>query len=320
MASVEDHGLRVEQWDPASDPADPERLDLECRRAGRAGANVLRLDPAGLSWEELRERGFVIRPRWIRWLASARAGSSGVLAGQSSKQRRRTRAALQELDRLDLTIADPVPPDLFDEWATHYSSQVSGMRHGLDLANAQRRGILGPGTGHALALWRSGTELVCGCIVKTDREQSCFSARFSTVAESWRGAELSRAMYARLADLAAGRELDWFSLGQDINFYGAVVKPGLCLFKLRLGFRPVPRHLLGSTDRAPIAERVLSLDGLVPPVLRFEYRHSAVPDVPIEQFLTGSEALGLTTVSPTGQTEPAAIPAHRALPLLDNLP
>jgi len=126
-------------------------------------------------------------------------------------------------------------------------------------------------------------------------------------------------MYLTMADMGAGRGMRWATLGSDVNFYGALVNPGLCAYKLRLGFRPVPADLFGSTASRTVAERMTSTSGLLPPVLRFEYRRARPAGVRIEDFVDGPDALGLVSVTPPGWSDHVleSLPAHRRLVVND---
>ena len=278
--------------------------------------HAIRLDATGRDWSALRAAGAVVRPTWVHWMCQTTGGSADLLARQARKRRNRTRAALRFLAGMTMEVHDPVDPVVFEEWLELYTAQVATMRHGRNLARIVRTSLLSPDSQHGLVVWRTGGRLVCGCIVRFEPEHAALIIRFAAVASEARDSELPRGMYASLADIAAARGLRWTTLGGDVNFYGAVHRPGLCGFKLRLGFRPVPADLLGRRCR-DIAERVVSLDGLDVPVLRFEYPGERDPAARLEDYLDGSAALRLVTLMPAGghSTVLESLPEHRELVL-----
>ena len=93
---------------------------------------------------------------------------------------------------------------------------------------------------------------------------------------------MPRAMYAYLADLAREAGLCTLTLGFDPNLYGALVKPGLCSLKLRLGSRPIPANRVELEMSTDVAERVCRLEGLVQPVVLFAYRDGRPEEEPLE--------------------------------------
>lgn len=300
-----------------------DRSGLVLRHIDRDGSrpNVLRthIDPRALAHGDLlRDCGFVVRPEWITWLAPADSGSAGLVELQSAKQRQRTRRALRDLAQFDLEIVQPVRPGPLSEWAQLYSGQVEAMHLGVDIFAAQRARILQPEQRHLLALWRESGRLVAGCVARHNLDRSSLDVRFSAVAPDRHGLELPRGMYARLADLAGELGVRWFSLGQDINFYGAVVKPGLCAFKQRLGLRPAASDIFRpvTRQRSVVVERVLDLHGLVAPVLRFEYLALPTTDADPARPFDPPWGLSLTSVgAETADEHEARSAAARVIPL-----
>lgn len=310
MRAFEDTGLDV-----------VEVADIAALRSGGWSPDrphVVRVRSVTRGWPDLRGDDVVVRPSWVHWVHPAADGTRGVLATQSKKQRQRSRAALRTLSAMTMEVHDPVDAVAFGEWAELYSAQVGRMRYGRNLAAAFRRRVLAPGSGYALIGWREDGRLRCGCVVEHDTERSALVTRFSAVVEEEWAAELPRAMYLAHADLAAERGLRWVTLGNDVNFYGAVVRPGLCSFKLRLGFQPVPSDLFGTVGKR-VAERVTNLTGLELPVLRFAYRREHDPAATIEDFAAGPDRLELVSVSTPGGPDEIleSLPEHRRILLGD---
>lgn len=96
------------------------------------------------------------------------------------------------------------------------------------------------------------------------RTRKCWSLRFSAVEPRWRAASLARVLY--LAAFRTARELGCplVTLGNDPNLYGHVAKPGLMLFKARLGFRPVPAGTVVPTMAGDVADRIVLLKERAP--------------------------------------------------------
>jgi hypothetical protein len=310
VRSFEDTGLDVVEV------ADIAALRSGCWSPDRP--HVVRVRSVDGNWQDLHADDVVVRPGWVHWVHPVVHGTSDVLAAQSKKQRQRSHAALRALSAMAMEVHDPVDAAALDEWAQLYSAQVGRMRYGRNLAAAFRRGVLAPDSGHALVGWRKDGRLLCGCVVQRDTERSALVTRFSAVVAGERAEDLPRGMYLALADLAARHGLRWATLGNDVNFYGAVVRPGLCSFKLRLGFRPVPSDLFG-VGGGPVAERVINLTGLESPVLRFAYRRERDPAATIEDFVAGPDCLELVSVSAPGRRNEIleSLPGHRRI-LLDD--
>jgi hypothetical protein len=220
---------------------------------------------------------------------------------------------------MDMELSQPVDAALLKEWADLYTAQVLRMPRGRNLAAAYRKSVLAPGSQHGLLVWRKDEKLACGCVVEFNAERSALVVRFSAVAADYRDWELPRAMYVTLADMAAERGMRWITLGSDVNFYGAMVSPGLCAYKLRLGFLPVPADLFGIAASRTVAERITSTSGLQPPVLRFEYRRTRPQGAGVDDFVAGPDALRLVSVMAPDDTSEIleSLPEHRRLVMND---
>lgn len=319
MYALEDVGLRVAEVadlaaltapagtgpdaEPGAEPVEPATSPHALRVSTDDG------------WAALSDPDLVVRPTWVHWAAPVEGGTDEILARQSRQQRSRTRKAMRLLDSMTMQLCEPVDGPLLREWEQLYTAQLRRLERGRNFFALSRREVLE--SGHALALWRVGDRLVSGCVIGPRPDRRAFLLRFSAVAEDHRDEELPRGMYALLADLAAKRGMRWLTLGNDANFYGALTRPGLCAFKLRIGFRPVPADLFGVTTCRTVVERVTHLDGLETPVLRFGYQRVRGPDATIADFVDGPDALGLVSVcGPDGSNVVLeSLPPHRRLVL-----
>jgi len=309
MHAYEDTGIEVTE---VGDPA-----ELPGAGGGPRPPHVVRVRSTAPDWQACGDLGLVVRPAWVHWVLAAGDGADGMLAGQTRQQRSRTRRAARTLADLAVEVHEPVGAAVFAEWSELYATQVHRMKFGRNLAAIFRKDLLAPDSGVLLLGWRRAGRLVCGCVAEVDPERSALVTRFSAVSPEERAAELPRGMYAALADLAAARGLRWVTAGNDVNFYGAMLRPGLCAFKLRLGFCPVPGDLFGKVPERTLVERVTSLAGLEPPALRFGYRRARAAAATIDDFVAGPDRLDLVSVAPPGRPDAIleSLPEHRRLVL-----
>jgi GNAT superfamily N-acetyltransferase len=242
------------------------------------GANAIRVPYAPGDEARLRSRGFVIKPTWIAWLADVPDGVDSLLAAQASRARYEMRVAIRDAAAKSVRVLTPVDPDAYDEWLRLYLARIHQMRNGVEVAVNFKEEVLDPESGHSLVTWHEDGRLVGGCVIRRVDADSLLHIRFTAVDPAAEGRNLTRAMYARLAEVARERGLRTLSLGFDPNLFGAMVMPGLCAFKLRLGFRPVPARVVRSDMSVDVAELVCRLDGLEQPVLLFEYPSSPVTE------------------------------------------
>ena len=310
MPTFENTGLRIVQ------AADVDAFTAAVDGLPHERPHVVRLDPAGRDWTALHDAGGVVRPSWVHWVCPVTDGVADVIARQSRTQRQRTKQALRAMDPMTRHVSWPIDPAIYDEWLELYTAQVGRMRYGRNFGRIFRKSMLAPGSRQALVVWLQEGCVVCGSVVTFDTERAALVVGFSAVATAGVPAELARGMYVSLADLAAEHGLRWVTLGNDVNFYGAVVRPGLCAFKLRLGYLPVPSDLFGRVNE-DLAERVTNLCGLEPPVLRFAYRRPRDPGAGLADFMAGPDALALVSVAPAGEPNEVleSLPEHRRLVL-----
>jgi hypothetical protein len=306
--ALEDAGLRV------AEVADLDALTSHAGGDPDTSPQAVRVSTDD-GWAALADPDLVVRPTWVHWASPCEGGTAEILARQSRQQRSRTRKAMRLLESMTMQLCEPVEGPLLREWEQLYTAQLRRLERGRNFFALSRREVLA--SGHALALWRVDGRLVCGCVMGPRPDWRAFLLRFSAVAEDYRDEELPRGMYALLADLAAKRGMRWITLGNDANFYGALTRPGLCAFKLRIGFRPVPADLFGVTTCRTVVDRVTNLRGLETPVLRFGYQRVRGPDATIADFVDGPDALGLVSVSEPDASSVVleSLPPHRRLVL-----
>lgn len=246
------------------DPASLAQAEGEARAAG---AHVLRAGWRDPDYAGLRDAGFVIRPDWIMFTREVPEGTDSFLAAQVRPNR--TRLAMDALAGYAMSLEDPVTERSYEEFLPLYRAHMGRIHGGLDFAGQLREAVLGGD--HLLATWRDEAgALVCGMIARQDRENSLLHVRFLAVREPAPAPATTAGMYAVAASLAPAYGLKTLSMGIEMNFYGAVLSPGLCLYKLRLGGIPLPAGMLGEPDCGLVADKMLGLRGLRQPVLCFE--------------------------------------------------
>lgn len=272
--SVE-HGLRVAEVDLDEwDAVHAQRPDHD--------VNVYRITHPGLISSP--PKGMLLKPSWVNWMASVPDGSKSLLQLQSKRQKERTRAALRSLAKLTTRVDSPVTEATFAEWLKIYSDQTARMPRGFNVAAAEQSEVLDRSSGHLLITWWDGTRLIGGCVSVCQEGGSIFQGRFSASIPDARNLDLARAMYVSLADQAFRGNFKLLSLGNDLNFYGHIVRPGLCGFKMRLGFRPVPSQFFNPFGET-VAERVNSLNGLEEPVILFAHERAVTNEASAEDYL-----------------------------------
>lgn len=247
----------------------------ERRRAAAEDVDVVRVSaPPRGRWRELREAGFVCKPKFVRWYAATAADDDGYRALMSRKDRANLRAAERAASRAGLTVqaVRPVDAALMDEFLALYRLRVSERRRGLDIAGRERDRIVGCESFLAVVVREPDGTLAGMTIGRESPGDGAVRLTVSAVTERWRRASLSRVMYAHAASVA--RELGWprLSAGTDPNLYGLIAEPGLYSFKVRLGFTPTaPEQYLPEETRHE-ADLVLRLDRLSDPTLLVGYR------------------------------------------------
>ncbi|ADU06381.1 hypothetical protein ML5_0836 [Micromonospora sp. L5] len=204
---------------------------------------------------------FDTKPTWISWVSPIPDGRASLLSAQSGRERRRSRQALAAFDGLDIRFHPTIEAEVFDPWLTIYTSMVDGMEQGLNIARDSRDEILAPDSPHRMATVHRDGRLVGGWVMYDMPDFDIFRMRFAAFEPALRDLGAARAAILVTADWARDRGRALFSLGNDINFYSKLLKPGLQHFKVRLGFRPTPTHLLNDVGEM-VCERVVNLAGL----------------------------------------------------------
>ncbi|MGI5467389.1 hypothetical protein [Streptomyces sp. CA-132043] len=264
---------------------DPRLLAEAERQARAAGAHVLRAGWPDPDYDELRAAGFVIRPDWIMFTREVPEGTDSFLAAQVRPNR--TKLAVDALAAYEMSVESPVTERSFEEFLSLYRAHLGRIHSGLDFAGQLRETVLGGN--HLIATWRDGERaLVCGMITRLDHEHSFLHVRFFAVREPAPAPGTTGGMYAVAAGLAPEYGLRTLSMGIEMNFYGGVLSPGLCLYKLRLGGVPVPAGTLGEPGCGLIADKMLSVRGLRQPALCFEQLPGAGYDPPAVGDLAGA--------------------------------
>ncbi|WP_223732088.1 hypothetical protein [Streptomyces purpurogeneiscleroticus] len=288
---------------------DPRLLAEAERQARAAGAQVLRAGWRDPDHDELRDAGFVIRPDWIMFTREVPEGTDSFLAGQVRPNR--TRLAMDALATYKMSLEDPVTEKSFEEFLPLYREHMGRLPRGLDFAGQLRETVLGGD--HLIATWRDdGGALVCGMIARRDHGYSLLHVRFFAVREPAPAPGTTAGMYAVAAGLAPAYGLRTLSMGIEMNFYGGVLSPGLCLYKLRLGGVPVPAGMLGDPDCGLVADKMLSVRGLRQPVLCFEQLPGAGDAPPAAGDLAAAaRRLRLVCFAPSGDGGAAARPFRR---------
>lgn len=244
-------------------------------RTAASEVDVVRVSaPPAEAWDDLREAGFVCKPKLIRWYADAGVDDAGYRSRMSRKDRWNLRNAERLAEQAGLTtdVAAPITAELMDEFLPLYEVRVSEMRRGLNIAGGMREEVIGNESYRAVVM-RHPDGSLAGMIIGRDAlDVGAFRVNVSAVTEHWRRASLTRVMYARAAGLARELGLPRLSAGTDPNLFGFIAEPGLYSFKARLGFRPTAPELYSPGEAEHEADLVLRLDRLSDPALLVGYR------------------------------------------------
>ncbi|GAA3828633.1 hypothetical protein GCM10022226_56840 [Sphaerisporangium flaviroseum] len=242
---------------------------LRCRHE----VDVVRVqDPPVELWGPLAEAGFHPKPQVVVWRAATAGSEEEFLAPLPSKDRRNVFAARRRVLAAGLRFdVRPVSPALLDVFLPLYESQVATMRHGWAVASRQREAILAAAEEYFAVCVTDGEEFAGACLTLLSGERDEARARFAALAPGPRATGLARLLYMEVIAEARRRGITWVSLGSDPNLYGHIVKPGLFGFKSRLGFVPVPSHLVDAGSGSDQADRIVGLSALTDPALVLAY-------------------------------------------------
>lgn len=228
-------------------------------------------EPDIAAHSELRKAGFVYKPRTVTWIAATRESDEAFLGQLSANQRKNIRAARKRATAqgVRIEVRQPLTADLMLAFIELYERNIAQMRHGIAIASRQREVLHDPAYFAVLAM--AGPELAGCCLGLECPEQSVVRLRFSAVQPQFREDSLGRVLYLKAVDVARQRGYRWITLGNDPNLYGYLGEPGLVNFKARLGFRPVPSHVLTPDERHDEADLILCVGELTDPAIVLGY-------------------------------------------------
>ena len=247
-------------------------------RARCDDVDVVRVqDPPRRHWADLAAAGFMPKPQVLTWRAATAASEDDFLAGLARKDKQNIRIARRRAaaDGLTTTVHE-VDARLLDVFLPMYEAQIAVMVHGWSVATEHREKILADAENYfAVCVWDDGL-LVGASINQQSRERDEVRARFSAVVPGQRQASLARVIYLEVVRVARQRGFAWVGLGSDPNLYGHLVKPGLFGFKSRLGFVPVPSHLVDPGSGSDQADRIVGFGALTDPSFVLSYAPGAL--------------------------------------------
>jgi hypothetical protein len=275
MELRDDYGLVVAVTDAAG-------ALRRCGDGDLPAAAVLRVpDPPPDSWPELTRAGFVRKPDWLTWSAGTPAADDEYLSGLTRKSRQDVVRAVRHADAAGVRFETRKPLDAatLDTFLGLYRRQVDQMAYGFPFADRLRDSLL---TGeHDFAVYAfAGDRLIGGCLCLEAPADQAVRLRFSAVTDEWRAVSLARVLYLGAFRAARERGYPRVTLGNDPNLYGHVAKPGLYLFKSRLGFDAAPAGRLAPAMAGDSADLVLSLDRLTDPAVILGYPDAGAGDDP----------------------------------------
>ncbi len=267
-------------------------------------ADVVRVErPPQDCWDDMRDRGFVLKPQYIAWRARLGASEEEYLASMPKRERQSLRVAVRQAAAAGLTLSvRKLDGRILDEFLRLYEPAVVAMRHGVLVAMEERAEIWAQRHAYLAACAHEDGRLVGCSLVRCEPGVKTARLRFSAVAAGLRHTSLARVLYLSAANAARERGLTFFSLGKDRNMYGHIAKPGLLAFKLALGQTPHPAHLMDPTVGYDQADLILQLGVLTDPTMMLSYAHGHKP----------SNRLQLEVYSTTGTADVRAF--SRRLP------
>ncbi|MFI9503644.1 hypothetical protein [Nocardia sp. NPDC052566] len=212
------------------------------------------------------------RPLWVAWTAPLTNGSETLLARQSKSTRRRSKAIIRQATELEERIEPEVRRETLKEWKKIYDRHIASMPTGLNVVD--KYASLDNLTNLSFAGYFDSGEMHAGVLFDTGSDPSTARVRLSAATPNARDAGLLRGLYHRVADYGASLGCDSMSMGFDPNLFGHVVQPGLCVFKLRIGFDPAPaQRYADNPGYIDVTECVVGPSGIDASLLLFEYAH-----------------------------------------------
>lgn len=238
-----------------------ERLDV---------VQVVEPDPAAHC--ELTDRGFVVKPEQLMWVAPTPLDDEDFTRRLPRKVRRSIEAAQETVrsDGITINPEHPLSPEMLDQFLRLYADRVGAMANGHDFASREREDFLADHDYFAVYA-HQGTELIGGCLCHCSATDSLTKIRYSAVAGRYRSIGLLRVLCERAFEVARQRGSRLVSLGTDPNLYGHIVKTGLFEFKSTMSFVPVPLQVHMPEYGSDVAELVLSVRKLNDPSLALRY-------------------------------------------------
>lgn len=210
------------------------------------------------------------RPLWVAWVAPLTDGCETLLARQSRSTRKRSRSIMRRAGELNERIEDEVVSNTLVEWKHVYDQQISSMPTGLNVVD--KYSSLDNLSHLTFAGYFDSNGMQAGALFDVRSDPSILRMRLAAATKSARDAGLLRALYHRVADYGASMYCESMMMGFDPNLFGYVVQPGLCVFKLQMGFDPVPaQKYADNSDYTDVTERVVGPVGVDGSPLLFEY-------------------------------------------------
>ncbi|MER7419923.1 GNAT family N-acetyltransferase [Micromonospora peucetia] len=229
-------------------------------------------EPPRDTWADLAHAGFIRKPIWLSWRAPTPRSVDDYAARLARKARQDLRRAIDRAASADVHIEvhQTLSADQLDPFLTLYENRVNGMAFGLSLAGPMRAGMIDNPTTFGVFAYQKG-ELVGGCLCREFPQDNSVWLLFSAVEARWREHSLARVIYLHAFEETRRRGYPEVTMGNDPNLYGQVAKPGLFLFKTRLGFEPVPAKPIGRAPAGDCADLLLSIEALTAPVVMLGY-------------------------------------------------
>lgn len=261
--------------------------------------DIVRLDGSeDLDEATLAELGFVARPQWINWCAPVRDSATEFEAALPGTERRNIRLGRRHVqdEGLRVSVRAGLTPELLDEFLVVYDRQIEAMPRGKNYARRSRERLLAVGDELVSVCVYEGDRMIVGSLWWIRPEPSVLQMRFSAASADARASRVMRVAYTEAFQFARDNGLVHASLGNDPSLFGHVVQPGLFTFKSRLGFVPVPSHVLDPRLAGEHADRFLSLRALSDPALVVTWGHhrGAPPSWPQAAQAPGHDLLVLS--------------------------
>ncbi|HEY0700883.1 MAG TPA: GNAT family N-acetyltransferase [Micromonospora sp.] len=249
----------------------------EALTAQRAGdlppvALIRVTDPPRDAWADLAHAGVIRKPSWLSWRAATPRSVDDYAARLARKARQDLHRAIDRAASADLHVEvhRTLSADQLDAFLALYENRVNGMRFGYSFAGSMRAGMTDNPTTFGVFAYEKG-ELVGGCLCREFPQDDSVWLLFSAVDPRWRKHSLARVIYLHAFEETRRRGFPEVTMGNDPNLYGHVAKPGLFLFKTRLGFEPVPAKPIGRAPAGDCADLLLSVEALTTPVVMLGY-------------------------------------------------